>query len=59
MAALERVLKTCFIILYLLGICYSVENGELPLAIKDVFLYLNKITVSILKSLDYRSTKDN
>ena len=47
MAALERVLKTCFIILYLLGICYSVENGELLLAIKDVFLYLNKITVSI------------
>ena len=47
MAALERVLQTCFIILYLLGICYSVENGELLLAIKDVFLYLNKITVSI------------
>ena len=56
MTALERVLKTCFIILYLLGICYSVEKGELPLAIKDVFLYLNKITVSILKSLDHRST---
>ena len=28
MAALERVLKTCFIILYLLGICVSVENDS-------------------------------
>ena len=56
MAALERVLKTCFIILYLLGICYSVENGELSLAIKNVLLYHNKVTVSILKSLDYRLT---
>ena len=56
MAALERVLKTCIIILYLLGICYSVEKGELSLAIKNVLLYLNKVTVSILKSLDYRLT---
>ena len=56
MAALERVLKTCFIILYLLGICYSVEKGELSLAIKNVLLYINKVTVSILKSLDYRLT---
>ena len=47
MAALERVLKTCFIILYLLGICYSVEKGELSLAIKNVLLYINKVTVSI------------
>jgi hypothetical protein len=43
MAAPERVLKTCFIILYLLGICYSVENGELLLAIKNVLLYHNKV----------------
>ena len=56
MAALERVLKTCLIILYLLGICFSVENGELSLAIKNVLLYLNKVTVSIVKSLDYRLT---
>ena len=56
MAALERVLKTCFIILYLLGICYSVEKGELSLAINNVLLYLNKVTDSILKSLDYRLT---
>ena len=56
MVALERVLNTCFIILYLLGICVSVENGELLLAIKYVLLYINKVTVSILKSLDYRLT---
>ena len=56
MAALERGLQTCFIILYLLGICFSVENGELSLAIKYVLLYHNKVTVSILKSLDYRLT---
>ena len=36
MAEIERVLETSFIILYLLGICLSIENGKLP----KIYIYI-------------------